>query len=577
MKKLLSGNEALAHGAYEAGVGVAASYPGTPSSEILETLALFEGVNAEWSPNEKVAFEVAYGASIAGARAIVSMKHVGLNVAADPLMTSSYAGVNAGFVIVTCDDPGLFSSQNEQDNRNYAKFAKIPFVEPSDAQEAHDFVKEAFRISEIFDTPVIIRMTTRVSHTKCPVTLGKREEIALKPYKKNIEKYIMIPAHAAKRHPNVEERLERLREYSEETFLNRIEIRDRRVGIITGGISYHYAREVFRDASILKLGFWPFPQKLIRSFVEEVDEILVIEELDPFIEETLLLMGIRVRSKPKKFRVGELTPRRVRKAFNLPIKPSPNPVPLFRRPPALCPGCPHIGVFYVLKRMRLTVTGDIGCYTLGALPPLSAMDTTIEMGASVGMAHGFEKARGREFAGRTVGVIGDSTFLHSGITGLMDIVYNKGTSTILILDNRTTAMTGHQDHPGTGKTAKGEKTRAIDLKELVRGLGVGHVKRIDPHNLRETRRSIQEALDREEPSVIIFERPCVLLPDERLRVRERKKMEVKEDICRGETCKNCLELGCPAIQWKGASSHIEPILCIGCKLCIQVCPYGAIS
>lgn len=578
MKALLSGNEALAWGAYEGGVKVASSYPGTPSTEILETLAKFDEVYAEWAPNEKVAFEVALGAAVGGARALVSMKHVGLNVAADPLMTSTLTGINAGLVIVTADDPGMHSSQNEQDNRYYARMAQIPMLEPSDPQEAHDFVKRAFEISEKFDTPVMIRMTTRISHSKAVVVRGERIERELKPYRKDIKKYVMIPGHARGRHAIVKERFKKLQEFSEECRYHTIELKDRTLGVITSGISYNYAKEVFKDASILKLGMWPYPKNLIRSFIEKVERVIVIEELEPFIEEELIKMGFEVEGKPYSFRVGELTPRRVREAFGMELPDIPPKMEnLFLRPPTLCPGCPHIGVFYTLKKMRLTVTGDIGCYTLGALPPLNAMDTTVEMGASIGMAHGLEKARGGEFTKKLVAVIGESTFLHSGITGLMNMVYNKSSGTVIVLDNRTTAMTGHQDNPATGKTAKGEKTKEVEIDKLARALGVEHVITFDPHNLKETRIAIQRAIESDKLSLLISKRPCALLPEERKRWSKAKKMVVNREKCKGDACRNCLELGCPAITWIDGKSYIEPLLCTGCGLCIQVCPYKAIS
>jgi len=578
-KVILSGNEAVARGAWEAGVKIATAYPGTPSTEILENAAKYEEIDAQWSPNEKVAFEVALGAAIAGARSMVSMKHVGLNVAADPFFSSSYTGVNAGFVVISCDDPGMHSSQNEQDNRRYAKFAKVPVIEPSDSQEAHDFIKKAFEISEKFDTPVLFRMTTRLSHTKTVVEIGERIEVPLKDYKKTPEKYIILPAHARKRHVVVEERIKALRAYASKCELNRMEINDTSLGIVTSGISYQYAKEVFPDASFLKLGLsWPFPEELFREFYEKVDKVIVIEENEPFLEEEIKFLGYAdVEGKKYIPLCGELNPGIVRRGVLGEELPHPEEVKSVKRPPALCPGCPHTGIFYNLWRLKLNVTGDIGCYTLGALPPYNAMDTTICMGASIPNAFGFEKARGKDFAKKTVAVIGDSTFLHTGIPGLMDIVYNRGISTVIIMDNRITAMTGHQDHPGTGRTAKGEPTVQIDMAEVVKALGVKKVYKVDPHKLRETRNVIREAIASDEPAVIISERPCALLPEERKQHAKRPKRKVDPEKCKGEKCLGCIKLGCPAISMKEGKAYISPLLCVGCDLCIQVCPFGAIS
>ena len=578
MKRLLSGNEAIAQGAWEAGVRVACAYPGTPSTEVLENLVRFEEVDAEWSPNEKVAFEVAYGAAVGGARSIVSMKHVGLNVAADPLMTSSYAGVNAGFVIYVADDPGMHSSQNEQDTRRFAKFAKVPILELSEPQEALWFVKFAFELSERFDTPVIVRSTTRLSHTRAPVEVGEREDVPLRPYVKDQKKYIMIPAHARRRHEVVEKRIKEISEFSNSLNLHQWIKGDSEIGVITAGVPYLYAREAFKGASFLKLALtWPLPEKLIRKFVESVKKVYVVEELEPFLEEELRLMGVEVEDTSNRSRTGELTVEAVKSVFLGQSLRSREPYPSVPRPPALCPGCPHTGVFWVLGRLKTTVTGDIGCYTLGALPPHNAMDTTIEMGASIGMAFGLEKARGKDFSKKTVAVIGESTFIHSGITGLIDIVYNKGHTNVVIMDNRTTGMTGHQDNPATGRTAKGEETKELDIEKLVRAIGIENVITVDPHDLKHTKRVLQKALDSPEPSVVISKRPCVLLPEERKRTSQLEPMWVNPEECRGEKCKVCLTLGCPAIGWKDGKAVIDPLLCTSCELCMKLCPYKAIK
>jgi indolepyruvate ferredoxin oxidoreductase alpha subunit len=578
-KELLSGNEAIARGAWEAGVRVATAYPGTPSTEILENVAKYKEIYAEWSTNEKVAFEVAFGSAIAGARSMTSMKHVGLNVAADPLFTSSYTGINAGFVIVTCDDPGMHSSQNEQDNRRYAKFAKLPLIEPSDSQEAKDFFKEAFKISEMFDTPVLFRMTTRLSHSKTVVELGEREEVPLKDYVKDFRKYVILPSNAKVRHYVVEERLKKLQEFASQTSLNRIEEGDPSLGIVTSGISYQYAKEVFPQATFLKLGMsYPFPVDLFKKFASMVKRIIVIEENEPFLEEEIKILGYtEVEGKKYIPLCDELSPEVVRKGVLGAELPHPEPLKSVARPPVFCAGCPHTGIFYNLWRLKATVTGDIGCYTLGALPPYESIDTTICMGAGITNAFGFELARGKDFSKKLFGVIGDSTFLHTGIPGLIDIVYNKGITKIIILDNRITAMTGHQDHPGTGRTAKGEPTKAVDIKEIVKACGVEKIYEVDPHNLRGTRDVLKEVMELDEPAVIISKRPCALLPEERKKQAARPKRKVNPDVCRGEKCMGCIKLGCPAISMKDGKAYISELLCVGCDLCIQVCPFGAIS
>ncbi len=588
-KELLSGNEAIARGAYEGGVRVAAGYPGTPSSEILENLALYDEVYAQWSPNEKVALEVGIGASLGGARTLVAMKHVGLNVAADPLFTLSYTGVNAGLIVVSCDDPNLYSSQNEQDNRHYARAAKIPMLEPSDSQEAKDFAILGFEISEQFDTPVLLRSTTRISHSKSIVEiLDQRKEIDF-PYEKNPQKYVMVPGYAILRHVFVEERLKRLTEYSEKTSVNKIERRSGELGIITSGVSYQYAKEVFPDASYLKLGItYPLPKKVVLSFASDVKTVCVIEELDPFFEEQIRALGVETYGKEILPCVGELKPEILRDKFwevgcwvaglhhkkttsvsemrkrkeeitaNLPL-----------RPPVLCPGCPHRGVFFALKQLKLIVPGDIGCYTLAALPPLETIDTCICMGAGVSTALGFENAS-EKYKGKVVAVIGDSTFIHSGITPLIDIVYNKGCSTVIILDNRTTAMTGRQDHPGTGVTLKGEKTKALDFVRLGKAVGIDSVVVIDPYDLDETKKRIKEEVEKDEPSLIIASRPCLLI--------EKPSGELLEiDLEECVDCGLCLKLGCPAISKTDEKVKIDSLLCTGCKLCLKVCNLGAIK
>ncbi|NLO89902.1 MAG: indolepyruvate ferredoxin oxidoreductase subunit alpha [Clostridia bacterium] len=570
MPKLLTGNEAVARGAYEAGVHFASAYPGTPSTEILENLAQYEEVDAQWSPNEKVALETALGACIGGARSIVSMKHVGLNVAADPLFTASYTGVNGGLVIVSADDPGMYSSQDEQDNRYYARFAKIPMLEPSDSQEAKDFTIFAFDLSEEYDTPVLLRLTTRISHGRSPVVLGERTERKVKDYSRNIEKYIVLPAHARRLHVEVENRMSRLRALAEKSPLNKVEMGDRELGIITCGAAYQYVKEACPNASILKLGFsYPVPHELIREFAKQVNRLIVVEELEPLLENEIRALGIKVEGKELFTRFGELSTEIVRKGLGMEdetsFKPEDN-IPL--RPPVLCPGCPHRGVFYQLNKLKAVVTGDIGCYTLGALPPLSSMDTCHCMGASIGTALGLEKARGKEFARKVVAVIGDSTFLHSGITGLMDVVYNKGTITVVILDNGITAMTGHQHHPGTGYTAKNESTSKVDLEEICRAVGVKRVVTVDCYDLERLGTVLKEEMSAEEPSVVIARRPCILW------VRERERAFAVGESCIG--CGACIGLGCPAISLLGTAAEINAQMCTGCGLCAQVCPTKAI-
>ena len=575
MKKLMLGNEAIARGAYEAGVTVASAYPGTPSTEITETIATYNEIYAEWAPNEKVALEVAIGASFAGARSICAMKHVGLNVAADPLFTVSYTGVNGGLVICVADDPGMHSSQNEQDSRHYARASKVPMLEPSDSQECKDYLIKALEMSECYDTPVILRLTTRISHSQSLVELADRQDIPLKAYRKNSDKYVMMPAMARKRHVFVEERMVRIGEFANNTDLNQAIWGNREVGIITSGISYQYAKEAFGDdASYLKLGMvYPLPEKLILDFASQVKTLIVIEELDPFIESFLKERGITCIGKDKLPLTGEYSASLLRSKLlgmvqtNQPLIDVNAPV----RPPVLCPGCPHRGVFYTLKKNKLTVSGDIGCYTLGTLAPLESMDTCVCMGASIGVAHGMEKARGREAAGKTVAVIGDSTFIHSGITGLIDIVYNKGTSTVIILDNSITGMTGHQENPTTGFTIKGEPTRQVDLVKLCQAIGIDRIKVCAPFDLEAFDKTLKEEIAAEEPSVIIAQRPCALLK----KVNYKGQVFVNSSKCK--YCKACMRLGCPAIVDTGSGILINDALCVGCNLCTKVCKFGAME
>lgn len=578
MLEIMTGNEAVARGAYEAGVHFAAAYPGTPSTEILEGIAKYREIDAQWSPNEKVALEVALGAAIGGARSICSMKHVGLNVAADPLFTSSYMGVNGGLVIVTADDPGMHSSQDEQDNRYYARFAKLPMLEPSDSQECKDYTVLAFAISEEFDTPVLLRLTTRTAHSRSPVALGQRQDAPVKEYHRQIEKYIVLPAHARKLHPQVQDRMLRLEEYGCSLPVNEMQLRNKDLGIITCGAAYQYVREACPEASVLKLGLtYPVPTDLIRDFARQVDRLIVVEELEPLLEDHIRGMGLEVKGKELFTRFGELSTEILLKGLSLEkgtsgeaaaeVETQAEVVP--GRPPVLCPGCPHRGVFYNLNKLKAVVTGDIGCYTLGAMPPLSAMDSCLCMGASVGMSLGLEKARGKEFARKTVAVIGDSTFLHSGITGLMDVVYNHGTVTIVILDNGITAMTGHQQNPATGFTAKMTPVYQVSLEEVVRAVGVERVRVVDAYDLDEIYTALKEEMAAEEPSVVIARRPCALLhrgPTDKYAVSTE---------CIG--CRLCIKLGCPALAVKDGVAEINPQLCTGCGMCAQVCPQKAIK
>jgi len=601
MKRLLSGNEAVARGAWEAGVMVASGYPGTPSTEILETFAQFPGVYAEWAPNEKVALDVAIGAAYAGRRALATMKHVGVNVAADSLFYASMTGAEAGLVIVSADDPAMHSSQNEQDNRQYAKFARIPCLDPADSQEAKDFTLAAIELSEKFDTPVILRLTTRICHTSTPVVLDIQREHPDLPevYPRNPSKYVMIPGNARKRHPIIEKRMVEIAEYAESYPLNRIEKRSKTLGIITAGVAYQYAREVFPDASILKLGLvYPMPTNKILNFSMSVDRLIVLEELDPFIEEQVRLMGANLYSSPDKdgrdgyygneksiFPIfGELDPGIVQESAQAAgllseektatVSPVVNDLPM--RPPVLCPGCPHRSTFYPLQKLGLPINGDIGCYTLGVVPPLSAIDTCGCMGASIGVAHGAAIAGDKE---RHIAVIGDSTFFHTGIPALINVAYNKSNVITIILDNRTTGMTGHQENPGTGSTLQGLETVEVNIEALVRAIGIKQVKTIDGYDTKEIEKTLKKWVKMDEPAVLIAQQECALLPTERLKW---VPLDVLVDDCNG--CGLCFRIGCPAIleseeldpKYSRPLAEIDPLLCTGCEICAQICPRDAI-
>jgi indolepyruvate ferredoxin oxidoreductase alpha subunit len=620
-RELLSGNEAVARGAYEAGVRVAAAYPGTPSTEILENLASYDVVYSEWSPNEKVALDVAIGAAYAGSRSMAVMKHVGLNVAADAFFYASMTGMEAGLVLVCADDPNMYSSQNEQDNRNYAKFARVPCLEPSDSQEAKDLVGVALEVSEQFDGPVMLRLTTRISHTDTLVELGERTAdgpVDLPTYRIDGAKYVMVPGNARRRHPIIEERLKQLKAFAETFAYNRVEMGETSLGIVAGGVAYQYAREVFPDASFLKLGMtYPLPEGMIRSFASHVDRLIVVEELDPFIEEAIRLMGIAVEGKSIFPICGELDPTIVRQsAIAAGLLPAPqavgrarasesaspaptvegpqvagdlgrarasesaSPAPtvegLPARPPLLCPGCPHRGVFVTTNKLKLVVNGDIGCYTLGFLPPLSALHSCGCMGASIGVAHGVAKAG---IAQKNVAVIGDSTFFHTGMPALLNVAYNQGNTVVLILDNRTTAMTGHQQHPGTGSTLMGQATRAVEFEDLARAMGIERVHTVDPYDLQAFEDALRDSLEGEGPAVVISRRECALLPSAR---RQWIALAVDDERCNG--CGLCFQVGCPAIvrsdeldeRTHRAKASIDPLLCTGCGICAQVCARRAI-
>lgn len=570
MRKLMIGNAAVARGAYEAGVRVVSSYPGTPSTEITEEMAGYDEVYSEWAPNEKVALEVAIGASISGARAMSCMKHVGLNVAADPLYTAAYTGVGGGLVICVADDPGMHSSQNEQDTRRHAMGAKVPVLEPSDSAECLEFTKAAFDMSEEFDTPVILRLSTRISHSQSIVGLGERDGRELLEYKKDIGKYVMMPAMARARHEIVVKRMEALSKLSEKSPLNRVEWGGE-IGVITSGAAYQYVKEAMPGASILKLGItWPLPKKLITDFAAKLKKLYIIEELEPIIEEHAKALGLRAVGKELLPLTGEYSAALIReRILGEKAEPKPQEAPISPRPPVMCAGCPHRGVHYVLNKLKLTVMGDIGCYTLGALSPTESIDACVCMGAGVGMAHGFQKARG-VLANKTVAIIGDSTFIHSGITGLIDIVYNRGNSTVIILDNSITGMTGHQQNPTTGLTIKNEPTASVDLELLAKAVGIKRVSVVDPFDLAALEKMLKAEIAADEPSVIIARRPCALLKS----VKYEGKAVIN-DKC--TLCKACLRLGCPAINFKGGKMIINPTQCNGCGLCLNVCRFGAID
>lgn len=573
MKQLMLGNTAVARGLYEAGCGVVSSYPGTPSTEVTEEIAKYDEVYCEWAPNEKVALEVAFGASLAGKRSYCGMKHVGLNVAADPLFTISYIGVNAGMIVLVADDPGMHSSQNEQDSRHYAKAAKLPMLEPSDSAECKEFTKLAYEISEKFDTPVIIKTCTRVAHSQSIVELEDRVVPPVRPYKKDIQKNVMMPGFAKKKHPIVEQRLKDLEAYAETSPLNRVEMGGTKIGIITSSTCYQYAKEVYgNDASILKLGMvWPLPKKLIQDFASKVETLVVIEELDPFIEEYCKEIGLKVNGKDLLPLVDEFSQNQIAEVMGKEVHEGltlDEQIPV--RPPVMCAGCPHRGLFYTLSKNKCTVLGDIGCYTLGAVAPLNAMEVTACMGASVSSIHGFNKALGKESENKTVAVIGDSTFMHSGMTGLANIAYNQSNSTVIILDNSITGMTGHQQNPTTGLNIKGEPAGKIDLEALCKAMGFKRVRVTDPYDLAETDKVVKEELAVDEPSVIISRRPCALLKT----VKPKPPISCDKEKCR--SCKKCMQLGCPAISMKDGKATIDTTLCVGCGVCEQLCPFGAL-
>ncbi len=571
MKQLMLGNKAVARGFYEAGCCFASSYPGTPSTEVTEEFAKYEDVYCEWAPNEKVAMEAAFGASLQGRRSFCAMKHVGLNVAADPLYTMSYTGVNAGLVVVVADDAGMHSSQNEQDSRHHAIAAKVPMLEPSDSKEAMEFAKLAFELSEKFDTPVLLKMCTRVAHSQSVVETSERT-VPVKTYEKNIAKYVMMPGNAKKRHPVVEERTRLLKEFAEKGSVNRVEMGGTQLGIITSSTSYQYVREAFGDSvSILKIGMAnPLPDQLILDFAKKVDRLVVVEELDPIMENHVRTLGLSVQGKDILPVIGEFSQNMVSKAFGQEVPEGihlEETLPM--RPPVMCPGCPHRGLFYTLKKIGCTVLGDIGCYTLGAVPPLGSMELCLCMGASVSSIHGFNKMGKDASSNNTVCVIGDSTFMHSGMTGLANIAYNQSNSTVIILDNSITGMTGHQQNPTTGLNIKGDPAGKIDLEALCRAMGFRRVSVVDPYDLACCEKVIREELEADEASVIISRRPCALLKY----VKKKAPLRVNPDTCKG--CRSCMRIGCPAISMRDGKAVVDATLCIGCGVCTQMCRFGA--
>ncbi len=573
MKTLMLGNEAVARGLYEAGCSVLSSYPGTPSTEISEAAAKYPEIYAEWAPNEKVAMETAFGAALAGKRSFCGMKHVGLNVAADPLFTISYTGVNAGMVIGVADDAGMHSSQNEQDSRHYAKAAKLPMLEPADSAEALAFAKLAYELSERFDTPALLKMCTRVAHSQSIVETGERQEPAPRPYEKDPKKYIMMPGYAKLRHPAVEARLAALTEYAETAPCNRVEPGgDHSIGIITHSTSYQYVKEACGDRfPVLKLGMaWPLPEKLIREFAASVSLLVVVEELDGFIEDHCRNLGLALAGKDYFSPIGELSQNIVAEKLGLKAHEGvalETPIP--PRPPVMCAGCPHRGLFYTLAKGKYTVIGDIGCYTLGAVAPLNAIDAVVCMGASISGLHGFTKAGGSE-GRKTVAVIGDSTFMHSGMTGLVNVAYNDSNSTVIILDNSITGMTGHQQNPTTGFNLKGDPAAKVDLEALCHAIGINRVRVVDPYNLAACETAIKEETEAEEPSVIISRRPCALLKY----VKHKAPLTVEAAACKG--CRMCMKIGCPAISMEGGKAKVDATLCTGCGVCSELCKFGAL-
>jgi indolepyruvate ferredoxin oxidoreductase alpha subunit len=584
LKQILLGNEAIARGAYEAGVKVVSSYPGTPSTEITESIAPYERIYCEWACNEKVGAEVAIGASIRGARALTCMKHVGVNVAADPLFTASYIGVNGGLVFVAADDPGMHSSQNEQDSRNYARAAKVPMLEPSDSSECKEYLIKAYELSETYDTPVILRLHTRVSHSRSVVELHEPQEIVIRPYTKNVEKYVMMPGMAIKRHVIVENRMLQISKDSSEhpdtIGLHTIKNASSKLGVITSGAAYQYVADALPDASILKLGMiWPLPQDLIRSFAAGVERLVIVEELDPFLETEIKAMGISCEGKSLFTLQGEYSAQMIRSA----LSDEPNPVGAVSqeslpvsppRPPVMCAGCPHKGLFLALSRLKVQVTGDIGCYTLGALPPMSAMDACVCMGASIGMAHGFDKATDGEASKHTVSVLGDSTFIHSGITNLLNAVYNQSSITVLILDNSITGMTGHQQNPTTGMDIRLRPAPAVPLEELCRSIGVTSIRTVDPVDSHQCQQIIKEELDKDTVSVVIARRPCALIPIGKGRKEDRTV--VSKDLC--TACGQCIRMMCPALtEGPDKKPVIDWDVCNACGLCMNLCKFGALT